>query len=320
MDSADVTSRTPVTTATPSCAPRWYDCSRFAILLRRPLPGGPVLRTLLFAALICAPTLARAADQTGQIDWTRRVIKAKGVGAPDLEAASISSARLKAEQAAKGDALRNLLEVLQGAELTTGDKLGTLLQNDATMKSKVSGTLRGFRVVEKHYFADTGVSVDVEAELDKLPPELLAQLKQPAPGGPPKSDGKEAGASPPKQDGNGTIDWSRKVIQARGQGLPDLNSTTTATARMGTERAAKLDAISQLMKALKAASLEAGGTVADLLDKDDSLRAKLENKLGGYKVVAPHYYKDGGVALDVEVEFDKLPAELGKLIPAPKAQ
>ena len=319
MDLADVTSRTPVTTATTSGRAEWYDCSRFAILPRRPLPGGPVIRTLLFAALLCAPALAGAADQTGQIDWSRRVIKAKGVGAPDLEAASISSARLKAEQAAKGDALRNLLEVLQGAELTTGDKLGTLLQNDAAMKLKISGTLRGFKVVEKHYFSDTGVSVDVEAELDKLPPELLAQLKQPAAGGPPKSDGKESAASPPRQDGNGTIDWSRRVIQARGQGTPELNSATTATARMGTERAAKVDAVAQLLRALKAASVEGGGTVADLLAKDDGLRAKLENKLGGYKVIAPHYYKDGGVSLDVEVDFDKLPPELGKLIPAPKA-
>ena len=209
--------------------------------------------------------------------------------------------------------------MLQGAELTTGDKLGSLMQSDTTLKSKLTGVLRGFKVVDRHYFSDTGVSVDVEAELDKLPPEILSQLKQPAAGAAPKNSGKETGASPPKQDGNGTIDWSRRVIQARGQGLPEMNSTTTATARMGTERAAKLDAISQLLKALQAASIEGGGTVADLLQKDDALRARLEHKLGGYKVVAPHYYKDGGVALDVEVEFDKLPPELGKLIPAPKA-
>ena len=84
MAAADVTPRTPVTLATPARAAGWYDCSRFAILPRRQLPGGPVLRTLLFAALLCAPALARAADQTGQIDWSRRVIKAKGVGALDL--------------------------------------------------------------------------------------------------------------------------------------------------------------------------------------------------------------------------------------------
>ena len=36
-------------------------------------------------------------EATGEIDWQRRVIKARGQGAPDLNAPSISSARLGAE-------------------------------------------------------------------------------------------------------------------------------------------------------------------------------------------------------------------------------
>ena len=275
----------------------------------------PKMMTLLVLAL--APSVRAAGDQTGQIDWTRRVIKARGVGAPVLDSGSISSARLKAEGAAKADASRNLLEVLQGVELSSGDKLGTLLQDDKTLYAKVRGAIVGLKVVDKHYFSDTGVSVDVEVPLDKLPPDLLAKLKQPSAAAA-VTPTNESSPTPARVDGNGIIDFQRKVLRARGQGMPDLaNSASVATAREGAERAAQLDAVSQLMKALKAGSLEGGGSIDAALGNDPALRAKVDGTLSGYRIVARKYYKDGGVACDVELDFDKLPPELGKLIQAP---
>ena len=276
-----------------------------------------MLERLVLAAVLCAPAVARA-DDKGEIDWTRRVIKARGVGAPVLDSGSISSARLKAEGAAKADASRNLLEVLQGVELSSGDKLGTLLQKDNTLFAKVRGSIVGMKVVDKHYFSDTGVSVDVEVPLDKLPADLLAKLKQPtaaeAAAAAPKT---EAGPTPARVEGNGVIDFQKRVLRARGQGIPDLaNAASVATAREGAERAAQLDAIAQLMRALKGASVEGGGTVDAALGKDDALKAKVDGTLSGYRIVAKKYYKDGGVACDVELDFDKLPPELGKLIQA----
>jgi hypothetical protein len=277
------------------------------------------IATIAALAMAAAPAARAGSDQTGQIDWTRRVIKARGVGAPVLDSGSITSARLKAQRGAEADAARNLLEVLNGVELSTGDKVGTLLQNDKTLFAKVSGTLRGLQVVDKHYFSDTGVSIDVEVPLDKLPADLIARLRQPA-AAPAVAPTNEATVTPARVDGNGIIDWQRKVLRARGQGMPDLaNSANVATAREGAERAAQLDAVAQLLRALKAASLEGGSTIDAALGSDDTLRAKVEGTLSGYRIVARKYYKDGGVACDVELDFDKLPPELGKLIQAPKA-
>jgi hypothetical protein len=159
-----------------------------------------VLRTLCLAALLLLPAVARA-DATGEIDWTRRVIKARGQGAPDLNAPSISVARLGAERAAKADAFRNLLETLKGATVSQGDSIGTLMQNDSTLKTKVEGTIRGFKVVAPHYYSDGGVSLDVELDLDKLPAELAALLKPPAGTAAPKEAAKPAEKAPsPKSD------------------------------------------------------------------------------------------------------------------------
>jgi hypothetical protein len=131
-------------------------------------------------ALVLLVPLASRADAGGEIDWQRRVLKATGQGAPDLNAPSIAVARLGAERAAIAIAQRNALETLKGATLESGGTVGTLLQNDGALRSKVQGKLRGVRAVKTHYFSDGGVSVDVEVPLDQLPVEIGQNLKPPA--------------------------------------------------------------------------------------------------------------------------------------------
>src|SRR4051812_11345606 len=85
-------------------------------------------------ALVLLVALAARADGTGEIDWQRRVLKATGQGAPDLNAPSIAVARLGAERTALSTAQRNALETLQGAALENGGTVGTLLQNDGALR------------------------------------------------------------------------------------------------------------------------------------------------------------------------------------------
>ena len=136
-------------------------------------------RWVTLALLVLVPFTARA-DASGEIDWQRRVLKATGQGAPDLNAPSIAVARLGAERAAMATAQRNALETLKGATLESGGTVGTLLQNDTALRSKVQGKLRGVRAVKTHYFSDGGVSLDVEVPLDQLPGEIAQNLKPPA--------------------------------------------------------------------------------------------------------------------------------------------
>jgi len=140
-----------------------------------------VLRLLPFALLVLVPLTARA-DATGEIDWQRRVLKATGQGAPDLNAPSIAVARLGAERAAMATAQRNALETLKGATLESGGTVGTLLQNDGALRTRVQGKLRAARAVKTHYYSDGGVSLVVEVPLDQLPAEIAQNLKAPAGG------------------------------------------------------------------------------------------------------------------------------------------
>jgi len=134
-------------------------------------------RIALIAALAAAPAFAQT---KGGIDWSRRVLVGQGQGAPDLNAPSVAVARLGAERAARLDAYRNALELLKGLEVQSGGSVASLLQNDATLTTRVEGSLKGVKPVKTHYYSDGGVSLDIEVPLDELPAELARAIRVPA--------------------------------------------------------------------------------------------------------------------------------------------
>lgn len=113
----------------------------------------------------------------GEVDWKENVLRATGAGAPDLKAANPAQARLAAERAAQLDAFRNLLAQAKGVQVSSEKKLSDLLGESDEIKAKVEGTLRGFRVVKKRYFSDSGVELDVEVPLSVLVEALPSPTK-----------------------------------------------------------------------------------------------------------------------------------------------
>jgi len=134
-------------------------------------------RLLLLTAVALGP--AAFADAPGRIDWDQRSLRATGVGPPDLNAPSISVARLSAERAALAAAQRNLFDALSAAPLQSGGTAGALLQKDEALRGKVQAKLRTARRLKTHYFSDGGISLELQIALDQLPPEIGAALKAP---------------------------------------------------------------------------------------------------------------------------------------------
>ena len=124
-------------------------------------------------------------------------------------------------------------------------------------------------------------------------------------------------AAPAFAQTKGEIDWNRRVLVGHGQGAPDLNAPSVAVARLGAERAAKLDAYRNALESLKGLEVQSGGSVASLMQNDATLTARVDGALKGVKPVKTHYYSDGGVSLDIEVPLDALPAELARAIRVP---
>jgi hypothetical protein len=105
-------------------------------------------------------------DASG-IDWEAMVLKATGMGAPDVNALTPAQARFGAEKAARTDAMRELLEQVRRVQITAATSVGDAMRSD-DVRVKVEGILRGYKVTAKRYYSDMGIEIDVEVPLPPL--------------------------------------------------------------------------------------------------------------------------------------------------------
>jgi hypothetical protein len=140
------------------------------------------MRKLLTTAALSIGLVAASAQAapSATIDWEKRVIVARGQGAPDLNAPNPAAARIGAERAAELDAFRNILETLKGVQVEGGATAGSLMQSDSVLRASVEGALHQFKIVDRRYFSDGGVELDVQMPLDGRVTELL--IPKPASG------------------------------------------------------------------------------------------------------------------------------------------
>jgi hypothetical protein len=106
------------------------------------------------------------------------------------------------------------------------------------------------------------------------------------------------------------VNWEGQILRATGAGAPDMKASNPAQARLGAERAAKLDAFRNLLEQAKGVQISAGRTVGDALASDE-IRGRVEGVLRGFKVANKRYYSDNGVEMDVEVPLAAITSALG---------
>ncbi|MDP1824712.1 MAG: LPP20 family lipoprotein [Archangium sp.] len=126
-----------------------------------------VLAVVLVPLIVVAQGKDAKADpskpQPG-VNWAGQVVRATGQGAPDLKAQNPAQARLGAERAALADALRNLLAQVKGVSVDGTRKVSDLMEKDE-IRTRVEGLVRGYKIINKRYFSDSGVEVEIEVPL-----------------------------------------------------------------------------------------------------------------------------------------------------------
>ncbi|MBT8374352.1 MAG: LPP20 family lipoprotein [Deltaproteobacteria bacterium] len=94
-----------------------------------------------------------------------KVFRAQGIGIPSPKHTNKSVARALAFRAAKGDAMRNLLEQIQSTQVTSDTKIKDMMAENDTVRIQLNSSLRGARVVNKKQMPDGSVEVEMEVEL-----------------------------------------------------------------------------------------------------------------------------------------------------------
>jgi hypothetical protein len=105
----------------------------------------------------------------------------------------------------------------------------------------------------------------------------------------------------------GKVDWEHKMVKCSGSGAANLKDSdgNPAVARIGAEKAAKLDALRNCLATLRGVQVESGKTVGGAMESDAALAARVQGLVKGFRQVGkPRYYSDGGVEIDVEVPLD----------------
>lgn len=141
----------------------------------------------------------------GEINWSKKTVTATGSGAANLKDGSVAVARLNAERAAKLDALRNVIETIQGIQVTGTKNAGDLMSN-GEIRSRIQGIAQGFKVVDTKYYSDGSVDVVVQMPIDENLTSALVQTE--------KKKGE-----PRKVSTSGAAAWTGLVVNAKGLGV-----------------------------------------------------------------------------------------------------
>ncbi len=123
-----------------------------------------LLLCVIIPALVLAQGYTQDVGGTGNVNWSRHVIKCTGIGAPNPNL-PMAAQRASALRVARQDALRNILETVKGIQLTSETTVENAMLVNDRITSRVQGALRGFRIVDTRYMSSGDVEVDVEIPL-----------------------------------------------------------------------------------------------------------------------------------------------------------
>ncbi len=125
--------------------------------------------------------------ENGAINYSQGIITATGIGSIPEYAVNAGQARAMAIRAAKTDARRQLIEMVNGITLTSETTMRNRMA-DEVVKEKVEGVIRGaYQVGEIKYLSDTSVEVTMAVSMSGIsevvtpavaaatPPTLLPQ-------------------------------------------------------------------------------------------------------------------------------------------------
>ena len=121
--------------------------------------------SLLFVVLFAVSAFPQIG---GSVDWINRVVKARGIGAPNPNMPE-AAARPAAIRAAKQIALRDALELIKGISLNSQTTVKAAMVENDQVNTSVNGFIQGFKYEPNpHYMSDGTVEIEVTVPIDGI--------------------------------------------------------------------------------------------------------------------------------------------------------
>ena len=169
-----------------------------------------LISSVLFG-LVSAQGVVTQLDK-GSINYSEQSITAVGIGFVPTNAVNAGQARRMALRIAKQDAMRQLIEIVNGVTLTSETTMSGAMVDDV-INTKVRGFIRGARPVgQPKYLSDTSVEMEYSVPMSGISDIILPPVTIPA-ANPTGAGNNGGGASADDtQDGG----FTGVIIDARG--------------------------------------------------------------------------------------------------------
>jgi TolB-like protein len=96
-----------------------------------------------------------------------RLFRAEGIGFPSAKFQNSAQADYMAFRAAKGDAIRNLVEEIKGTQVAADTTIEQMMTQNDSIRMQLNTSLQGARVVSRENLPDGSVRVEMEVELSE---------------------------------------------------------------------------------------------------------------------------------------------------------
>ena len=137
-----------------------------------------ILTTFILASLTAQDNFIGETFEKGSINYADRTIQATGIGFIPVNVINAGQARRSAMRIAKQDALRQLIEIVNGVNVTSETTVSGAMFDDV-IKTQVQGAIRGARKVgEPKYLSDTSVEVVYEVSMNNISRALLPMAER----------------------------------------------------------------------------------------------------------------------------------------------
>lgn len=215
--------------------------------------------------------------------------------------------RLMAKRAAKADALRNLGEMIYGVQINSRTKVRDFITESDTIRARLATVIQGAREVDYVEKPDGTAEVTVEITLGRVEDILGRRLLYDQQvftavgyGAPPGGEPAPGYAPPPPAPVN-------DFIRAKGNGVEpnDPSMSPPEKALMG-KRAAKIDALRNLLEEIYGVTVRSKTTVRDFVTQNDDMKARVSAFVRGARVVSERALGDGSYEVEVEIEMAPL--------------
>ncbi len=107
-----------------------------------------------------------------------------------------------------------------------------------------------------------------------------------------------------QQIGNGTVNWTKGIVQAKGIGVPPERFYGKPQARPMALRAAKMDAMRNLLEVTKGVRIDSTTTVKNYAVENDVIMSRVQGVVRGAQIVNREYMSDGTVEVTMQMSLN----------------